>query len=121
MEAIETRKSRFISVIREKCPHCGKAHVFKKGGSLFKMPEMNEYCESCHYHFDREPGYFLGAMYISYGIAVAAAIATFLVCHFLFPQMPTVLIPVLIGFVILLIARKNYKISRVLYIHLFPW
>ncbi len=32
---------------------------------------MNECCPSCGLKFEREEGYFLGAMYISYGLALA--------------------------------------------------
>jgi hypothetical protein len=31
---------------------------------------MNERCAVCRLKFEREPGYFLGAMYISYGLAL---------------------------------------------------
>jgi hypothetical protein len=31
---------------------------------------MHERCPVCHLRFEREPGYFLGAMYISYGLAL---------------------------------------------------
>jgi hypothetical protein len=34
---------------------------------------MNRQCPVCHIAFEREPGYFLGAMYFSYGMAVIAA------------------------------------------------
>lgn len=32
---------------------------------------MHDRCTQCGLRFNREPGYFLGAMYISYGIALA--------------------------------------------------
>lgn len=32
---------------------------------------MNHRCPACGLLFNREPGYFLGAMYISYGLALA--------------------------------------------------
>jgi len=32
---------------------------------------MHDRCPACGLHFDREPGYFLGAMYISYGLGLA--------------------------------------------------
>jgi hypothetical protein len=32
---------------------------------------MHDSCPTCGLHFNREPGYFLGAMYISYGLALA--------------------------------------------------
>lgn len=31
---------------------------------------MNDCCPACGLLFSREPGYFLGAMYISYGLAL---------------------------------------------------
>jgi len=31
---------------------------------------MHERCPVCALKFEREPGYFLGAMYISYGVAL---------------------------------------------------
>jgi Protein of unknown function (DUF983) len=38
---------------------------------------MHERCPACGLRFEREPGYFLGAMYIGYGLALVtiAAIA----------------------------------------------
>ena len=82
---------------------------------------MKERCEVCQYKFDREPGYFLGAMYLSYGLAVLQGLVTFLICYFFFPNLPTIFIPILIMLVILLFAYKNYKLSRIIYIHIFPW
>ena len=36
---------------------------------------MNDRCPACGLHFNREPGYFLGAMYISYALALALVFA----------------------------------------------
>jgi hypothetical protein len=36
---------------------------------------MHDRCSNCGLRFNREPGYFLGAMYISYGLALAAIVA----------------------------------------------
>jgi uncharacterized protein (DUF983 family) len=115
------KPNRVLSILKEKCPSCGKGDVYKKSRGIFKMPEMHNACSVCHYKFDREPGYFLGAMYISYGIAVFAGIITFLLLHFLVPGLPTIYIPVAIVFVIVAISKKNFKLSRVIYIHMFPW
>ncbi len=44
------------------------------------LPPMHERCPVCGLRFQREQGYFLGAMYISYGLALAmmAAFSVFL-------------------------------------------
>ena len=78
-------------------------------------------CEHCHYRFEREPGYFLGAMYVSYGIAVAAGITTFLILQLLFPALPTIYFPAAIILVVALISKWNFRLSRIIYMHLFPW
>lgn len=31
---------------------------------------MNETCPVCNLKFNREPGYFIGAMYVSYGLSI---------------------------------------------------
>lgn len=36
---------------------------------------MHDRCPACGLHFNREPGYFLGAMYISYGLGIAFVVA----------------------------------------------
>ena len=47
------------------CPVCGEGKVFRGRFA------MNERCPSCGRVFGRgEPGYFLGAMYFSYGLGV---------------------------------------------------
>jgi hypothetical protein len=89
--------------------------------SLLKLPVMNDVCKNCNYHYDREPGYFLGAMYISYGLAALQGILTFFILHYSFPFILTIWKAILVISVIILLGRKNYKLSRVLYIHIFPW
>jgi hypothetical protein len=112
---------RFIeSVYKEKCPNCKVGSAFKQP-SLFKIPEMNETCGSCKYKFHREPGYFIGAMYLSYGLALLQGGITFLLIQLFAPDLSIgwVLFWVITTFV--LFAKKNFKWSRLLYIYIFPW
>ena len=109
------------SILQEKCPNCGKSHVFEKKTKFFELPKMKEKCDSCNYYFDREPGYFIGAMYISYGLAVLQGLITFLLVHFLLPSIPTLGVVLIILAVIFLFSLKNYKLSRIIYIHIFPY
>ena len=110
------------SIWLEKCPHCGQGQVFEKKQKWYDiMPAMKHECEYCHYKFDREPGYFLGAMYISYALAVALAIAVFCTMYFLFPSLNVAWIIGAIATAILLFSQKNFRISRIIYIHLFSW
>jgi uncharacterized protein (DUF983 family) len=42
------------------------------------FPRMHRACPVCGLRYEREPGYFLGAMYISYGLAVPLMLVFFL-------------------------------------------
>jgi uncharacterized protein (DUF983 family) len=46
-----------------------------RGSIFFGFPKMWERCPHCGLKFEREQGYFLGAMYISYGLALITIVA----------------------------------------------
>lgn len=52
------------------CPRCRAGKIFRK--SVWQFPGMYERCPSCGLKYEREQGYFLGAMYIGYGLGLAA-------------------------------------------------
>ena len=55
------------------CPRCGQR-------TLFRGPfTMNRECATCHLVFEREPGYFVGAIYINYAATAGVAIVGFLI------------------------------------------
>ena len=57
-------------IIRQRCPRCRLGTIFCD--SIFRgFPKMCERCRVCDLKFQREEGYFLGAMYISFGLALA--------------------------------------------------
>jgi len=62
--------STVTSIFRQLCPRCRSGRIFRSS-AYWSFPKMNDRCPACGLHFDREPGYFLGAMYISYGLALA--------------------------------------------------
>ena len=69
--------STLSAILHQLCPRCRVGRIFR--GSLLRIfPRMHERCPVCDLKFEREEGYFLGAMYISYGIGVA------LICAFAF-------------------------------------
>jgi len=108
-----------LNTAKEKCPFCEQGDVFKKGRFL-QLPEMNCECPVCKRDFVGEPGYYFGAMYISYGISVGAAILAFLSCRFVFGiESINVTIAACI-LSIILISLKNFKWSRILWLKIFP-
>jgi uncharacterized protein (DUF983 family) len=66
-------------ILRQRCPRCRTGSIFRY--SIFRgFPKMHDRCPVCDLKFEREPGYFLGAMYVSYalGVMIVALFATVL-------------------------------------------
>jgi uncharacterized protein (DUF983 family) len=66
-------------IFKQRCPRCRVGSIFPY--SIFRgFPGMHERCPVCDLRFEREPGYFLGAMYVSYalGLVIIALIAALL-------------------------------------------
>jgi uncharacterized protein (DUF983 family) len=65
-----SQPSTLRSIFRHVCPRCRVGKIFRSN-LYWGFPKMNDRCPSCGLHFNREAGYFLGAMYISYGLGLA--------------------------------------------------
>ncbi|MGA9543437.1 MAG: DUF983 domain-containing protein [Candidatus Sulfotelmatobacter sp.] len=64
-----TKLATVRDILRQRCPRCRTGSIFRY--SIFRgFPKMHDRCPVCDLKFDREPGYFLGAMYVSYGLGV---------------------------------------------------
>jgi uncharacterized protein (DUF983 family) len=64
------------------CPRCRSAKIFRR--SVFLFPAMHERCPACGLKFEREEGYFLGAMYIGYILALGTITVLALLLWWLF-------------------------------------
>jgi uncharacterized protein (DUF983 family) len=65
----DVKPTALLSILKQRCPRCRAGRIFR--GSIFRgFPKMYERCEVCDLKYEREAGYFLGAMYISYGLAL---------------------------------------------------
>ena len=59
--------------VTRRCPRCG-------GGRLFRSwINMTPDCPTCAYHFEREEGFFLGAMVVNIVVVEAAIIAVIVI------------------------------------------
>jgi uncharacterized protein (DUF983 family) len=64
-----TKSATLGAIFRQRCPRCRQGRIFLY--SIFRgFPKMCQRCSVCNLKFQREEGYFLGAMYISFGLAL---------------------------------------------------
>jgi uncharacterized protein (DUF983 family) len=66
---------------RLRCPRCGQQRLFKNWITMYPQ------CATCHLKYEREPGYFLGSIYINYGLT--AVLVTILYFTIFFTKVTT--------------------------------
>ena len=66
--------SAFQGILHQVCPRCRKGPMFRPF-SFRHWLDMYTVCPVCDLKFDREQGYFLGAMYVSYGLSIPPVLA----------------------------------------------
>lgn len=113
------KNSLWLNIALEKCPKCGVGDVFLKKHSLFSVPETKKNCSNCQLIYEREPGFFIGAMYVSYGLAVFQSIITYLGMSLIFQGAAVYWSIIAIATVLVLLSKKNFKWSRIIYIRIF--
>jgi uncharacterized protein (DUF983 family) len=82
MEDKKPKPSLFLSIVTMRCPHCRRGPMFKTSNAyknkLKSIFDMYDNCPVCGQKFDLETGFWYGTGYVSYALAVAVSVATFL-------------------------------------------
>ena len=73
--------NKLYSILTGSCPKCHEESMYLannpyKSGHLFKMHDR---CSTCNTKYKIEPSFFYGAMYVSYGVGIAFALAAFVI------------------------------------------
>lgn len=73
--------SKVYGILTGSCPKCHEESMYldKNPYHLFKIFKMHERCSHCNTKYKIEPSFFYGAMYVSYGVGIAFAVAAFVV------------------------------------------
>jgi uncharacterized protein (DUF983 family) len=69
---------RLWAILSQRCPRCLRGRVFTG------LATMLDHCPVCDYKYQREEGYFLGAMYASYFLSIPLLGILTLLVHWLF-------------------------------------
>ncbi|MDX1686169.1 MAG: DUF983 domain-containing protein [Saprospiraceae bacterium] len=111
------KRSWISSVFQYTCPRCRQCKMFAEPFKLRDPLRMHERCQNCGKRFEPEPGFYFGAMFLSYIISawVLLVLALTLVFYFGWTVEMTMLVVILVG---ILGYFKLLRLSRSLYIHI---
>jgi uncharacterized protein (DUF983 family) len=109
-----------LAIIKGKCPRCRKGDLYVKNNpyNLKNLTKMHKTCACCNQNFIPEPGFYYGAMYVSYGLGVMVFAVNFVLFALLYPLPAWAFIT--INTVILLAAWPLFfRLARTIYLSLF--
>jgi len=102
--------AKILGIFRQRCPRCLEGQVFE---STWKTHQT---CPKCNLIFEREPGYFTGAMYLSYGMAVFAALPAWGLMLFL--EIPGVWTMPILAVLLIMISPLLFRYSRIIWLYI---
>ncbi|MDR3696941.1 DUF983 domain-containing protein [Mucilaginibacter sp.] len=105
------------AVITGKCPRCRVGNIYEKPMYSLIGQKINKTCPHCGFVYEREPGYFYAAMYISYAFIVAELVTLAVGTSILTgSHNPWLYIAILLS-VTSILAPFNLRYSKVLLLH----
>ncbi len=85
---------------------------------IFKFAEMNDHCLHCGATFNPEPGFYYGAMFVSYAFTVAIVVTVGLALYFI-SDPPDIVYVIGITLGAILCTPFSFRYSRVLFLYWF--
>jgi uncharacterized protein (DUF983 family) len=112
--------SKLYSIFTGTCPVCQSESMYESSNpyNLSKATSMNERCSNCGTKYKIEPSFFYGAMYVSYGLGVAIAVATFIISFYFLSLEKLTSFFVILGTLVVLMPI-NLRLSRNIWINFF--
>jgi len=112
--------TKLYSIFANKCPKCQTGSFFKTNNpyNFKKFDKLNDKCEYCKESFTREPGFYIGSMYVSYALSVALMVVFFVGFVLILDlDMYYVLTGLVVSYVILIPVM--FRLARLIWINIF--
>ena len=112
--------SKLYSIFTGTCPVCQSESMYESSNpyNLSKATSMNERCSNCGTKYKIEPSFFYGAMYVSYGLGVAIAVAAFIISFYFLSLEKLTSFFIILGTLVVLMPI-NLRLSRNIWINFF--
>ncbi len=109
-----------FSTLANKCPRCHGGNIFESGNpynfkSVFRM---NSACSCCGLKYEREPGFFYGAMYVSYALMSGIFILWF-ISDLLWLHLSAQVLSLLVLASMLAFFPVAYRWARIIWLNFF--
>lgn len=112
------KQTAISSILAMTCPRCRKGNMFPTGSFSFREPfTMHDHCPHCQQDLAPEPGFYYGAMFLSYILTGWFCLAFVAIVHWILG------LSLISSFALLILVTGVlfvwfFRISRSIWIHI---
>jgi uncharacterized protein (DUF983 family) len=115
-----TPASTTAALLALRCPRCHEGKLFSAPAyTLTKFADMPEACPVCGQAYEPEPGFYYGAMFVSYAFSVAIFAITTVALYFLAGDPALWVYVVTVGLAAMVTTPLSLRYSRALMLYWF--
>ena len=113
-------ESSTLALLALRCPRCHQGKLFLHAATnLIKFTDMPAECPVCGQTFEPEPGFYFGAMYVSFGFAVGTFAVVGILLNYLAGDPPLWVYITTVAVVTLVSTPLVFRYSRAVMLYLF--
>lgn len=115
-----SKGSKLYSIFKMKCPRCQEGDFFLSHPyDLPKAGNIHANCSECNLKYAKEPGFYFGAMYVSYALGVALFVTLWVSFNLFFPSIDLFWQITIITISFIVLAPYFYALSKIIWANLF--
>lgn len=109
------------SIMTGTCPRCLQSKMYIKSNpyNLAHISKMHERCSKCDLNYYPEPGYYFGAMYVTYALVVGQFCILYALKTILNYDISIFNFMLIFLAVLFILAPINFRLSRVVWLNFF--
>lgn len=112
--------AKLYSIFRFRCPRCLKGVFFEsKIYDLRKLGNVLNECPKCKMNYIPEPGFYFGAMYVSYALGVALFVSIWAIANWFFGDVSVWIEISVLVFLIVALSPLLFSLSKIMYANIF--
>jgi len=123
MYRLINKGNKLYSIVHNSCPRCQSDKFWPKNNPYSNILVDNGgdlgSCKNCNLKYEIEPGFWYGAMYVSYGLTVFIAITLWLIMYVVKSDLDVFIQISIISFAIISLFPVVYFLSRLIWINFF--
>ena len=112
--------TKLFSILKFKCPTCHEGDFFLSHPyNLKKIGDLHAQCSKCGLKFSKEPGFYFGAMYVSYGLGIAIFVAVFVANSILNLGLSLFNMFITVGLILFTSTPYLFHLSKIIWANIF--